>query len=106
MIHLVQIGNGLSRRVAVVEEPRLRCLVEVQTVYELAQESLGSGGRLSELALALARGETLDYDTVYAGHSEWRLLDAHRCAWRTFASVCHGNRPNPSGKRKGPAGDA
>lgn len=74
MIHLVQIGNGLSRRVAVVEEPRLRCLVEVQTVYELAQESLGSGGRLSELALALARGETLDYDTVYAGHSEWRLL--------------------------------
>jgi hypothetical protein len=74
VIHLVQIGNGSSRRVAVVEEPRLRCLAEVQTVYELAQESLRSGGRLSELALALAQGETLDYNPVYAGHSEWRLL--------------------------------
>jgi hypothetical protein len=29
---------------------------------------------LSDLALSLAQGETLDYDTVYAGASEWRLL--------------------------------
>ncbi len=74
MIHLVQIGNGSSRRVAVVEEPHLRCLTEVQSVYELAQRCLERGGRLSELALALAQGETLDYDAVYAGTSEWRLL--------------------------------
>ena len=26
MIHLVQIGNGTARRVALVEEPHLRCL--------------------------------------------------------------------------------
>ena len=26
MIHLVQIGNGTERRVAMVEEPHLRCL--------------------------------------------------------------------------------
>ena len=26
MIHLVQIGNGAERRVAMVEEPQLRCL--------------------------------------------------------------------------------
>jgi hypothetical protein len=35
MTHLVQIGNGSARRVAIVEEPGLCCLVEVQSVYEL-----------------------------------------------------------------------
>lgn len=74
MIRLVQLGNGSSRRVAVVEEPRLRCLIEVQSVYELAKRCLGSGGKLSDLALALAQGEMLDYNAIYAGASEWRLL--------------------------------
>ena len=37
MIHLVQISNGKSRRVAMVEEPKLRCLEGMESVYELAQ---------------------------------------------------------------------
>jgi hypothetical protein len=74
VIHLVQLGNGSSRRVAVVQEPRLRCLTEVQSVYELTKRSLKHGNKLSDLALALAQGESLDYDAVYAGASEWRLL--------------------------------
>lgn len=74
MVHLVQIGNGSSRRVALVEEPRLRCLADVQSVYELAQRCLASGAKLSELAQALAQDELLDYDAIYAGTSEWHLL--------------------------------
>jgi hypothetical protein len=74
MIHLVQISAGASRRVAIVEEPRLRCLTEVQSVYELVLRCLGHGGNLSEQALALAHGEVLDYDAIYGGTSEWRLL--------------------------------
>ncbi|MGD0942351.1 MAG: AraD1 family protein [Terracidiphilus sp.] len=74
MIHLVQISNGVSRRVALVEEPNLRCLIEVESVYEIAQRSLGSGRGLSDEVFALARGEVLAYDAVYAGTSEWRLL--------------------------------
>ncbi len=74
MIHLVQIGNGASRRVALVEEPRLRCLTEVESVYELVKRCLKSGGKLSELALALAHEEVLEYDAIYAGNSEWKLL--------------------------------
>jgi hypothetical protein len=74
VIHLVQIGNGWSRRVALVEEPHLRCLSEVQSIYELAQHCLNRGGKLTEIALALAQGETLDYDAVYAGNSDWHLL--------------------------------
>ena len=74
MTHLVQIGNGKSRRVAIVEEPRLRCLEGIQSVYELAQRCLRDGAKLGEQAHALARGELLDYDAVYAGASEWHLL--------------------------------
>jgi len=74
MIHLVQIRNGLLRRVALVEEPNLRCLTEVESVYELAKRCVKSGRGLSDEALELARGEILAYDAIYAENSEWRLL--------------------------------
>jgi hypothetical protein len=74
MIHLVQIGNSTLRRVAIVEEPHLRCLGEVTSVYELAQCCLREGLKLGEQALALAQPELLDYDAIYAGASEWKLL--------------------------------
>jgi hypothetical protein len=74
MIHLVQIGNGVARRVAVADVARLRCLTEVESVYELAQRCLRSGTKLSEQATVLAHGETLNYDAIYSGSSEWRLL--------------------------------
>ena len=74
MIHLVQIGNGSERRVAMVEEPQLRCLEEVSSVYELALRYAKFGSKISEQASALASGELLDYDAIYAGTSEWRLL--------------------------------
>jgi hypothetical protein len=74
MIHLVQIGNNSSRRVAIAEGSRLRCLTEVESVCELAKRSLRFGAKLSDQALALACGETLDYDAIYAGASEWQLL--------------------------------
>ena len=74
MIHLVQISNGSSRRVAVVEEPHLRCLREVETVYELVHRCLSRSGQLSTQALGLADGEVLDYNAIYTGTSEWHLL--------------------------------
>ena len=74
MIHLVQISNGVERRVAVVEEPHLRCLEGVLSVYELALRYAEFGSKLSEQASALASGELLDYEAIYAGRSEWRLL--------------------------------
>lgn len=74
MIHLVQISNGTSRRVAIVEEPHLRCLVEVQSIYELVMGCLHRGRQLSEQVLAFAVGEVLDYDSLYAGTSQWHLL--------------------------------
>jgi hypothetical protein len=74
MVHLVQISNDSSRRVAVVEEPNVRCLLDVQSVYELVQRCLSHGISLSDQALELANGEVLDYDAIYSGASEWHLL--------------------------------
>lgn len=74
MIHLVQITNGTERRVAKVSEPNLVCLEDVDTVYELALRLARFGSKMSEQATALASGEVLDYEAIYAGRSEWRLL--------------------------------
>ncbi len=74
MIHLVQISNGASRRVALVEEPNLRCLKGIQSAYELVQQCLLNEDKLGEQVLALAHGEVLQYDSIYNGKSEWHLL--------------------------------
>jgi hypothetical protein len=74
MVHLVQISNGALRRVALVEESNLRCLVEVESIYELALRCINFGLSLSEQATALAGGEVISYDAVYAETSEWHLL--------------------------------
>ena len=74
MMHLVQISNGSSRRVAIVEEPHLRCLDTIESVYTLAQASLLAGTSLSEQARILATGESLDYNAIYGGTSNWHLL--------------------------------
>src|SRR6185437_9973415 len=74
MLHLVQIANNKSRRVAAVEDPRLRCLTEVESVYDLANRCLKSGRGIRETVSALAQDETLDYNQIYSGTSEWLLL--------------------------------
>ena len=71
-IRLVQLQKGNERRVALVEEPRLR-LLNFSTVYELLAAAMKgeiSGGNLGQLPAA----ESLEYDPIYAGASGWRLL--------------------------------
>jgi hypothetical protein len=46
----------------------------MQSVYELAQQCLSRGMRLSERARTLASGEVLNYEAIYSGTSEWHLL--------------------------------
>jgi Resolvase, N terminal domain len=74
MVHLVQISNGTSRCVGLVEEPRIRCLEGVESVYALVGASLHSAVSLSEYVRARATGDLLDYDAIYFGRSEWKLL--------------------------------
>ncbi|HEX5424754.1 MAG TPA: AraD1 family protein [Candidatus Acidoferrales bacterium] len=74
MTSLVQLRKRNERRVALVEEPRLRLLSDFTSVYDLAQAAIDRGAKLAELARERAKGDQLDYDSVYDGRSEWRIL--------------------------------
>jgi hypothetical protein len=76
MTRLIQINKGDERRVALVEEPHLRLLGEVSSIYALANSAISSGIKLSGAARQRATQELLDYDAIYGGRSEWRILPA------------------------------
>src|SRR5437879_6577364 len=73
-MHLVQIADLTARRVALVEEPYLRCVTGVTSIYELARECLKTGNSITERVRSLAVGQSLLYDDVYSGNAPWRLL--------------------------------
>jgi hypothetical protein len=74
-MRLIQIRQGNSRRIAVVEEPRVRLLAaEVGSVYALAMEAIAQGKKLEEVIREMATDETLDYEAIYRGQSPWKLL--------------------------------
>ena len=75
MPRLVQLQNGARRRVALVEDARLRLLAgEFTSVLALAGAALAPGAKLGALIQKHATDETLDYDSIHRGASEWRLL--------------------------------
>ena len=76
MTRLIQIQHGLNRAVALVAEPRARLLDGVKSILQLAQEAVASQIALAKLIEIKAAGEWLDYDPIYRGESQWRLLPA------------------------------
>jgi hypothetical protein len=74
MTRLLQIRKGNVRRVALVEEPHLRLLGACETTYALAFAALESGRSVKELVRQRVTDEILDYDPIYQGQSEWRVL--------------------------------
>jgi hypothetical protein len=75
-MRLVQLRTGDKRAVAVVEEPSLRVLRGSESVYALAVAAIERGERLPALVAANRSDTALDYDAIYAGRGEWRLLPA------------------------------
>jgi hypothetical protein len=76
MVRLIQLQNGATRGVALVEEPQLRLLEGAASVVALAREALATGTALTALARQRATGEWLDYEAIYRGESPWRILPA------------------------------
>jgi hypothetical protein len=76
MTRLIQIQKDAVRRVGLVEEPFLRLLADAPSIYTLATDAIARGITLSESAKQKLSVELLDYDSVYSGHSEWRILPA------------------------------
>jgi hypothetical protein len=73
-MRFVQLAAGDVRRVALVEEPKLRLLHTFESMYGLAQAAIASGGKLTSVAGNHLTDESLDYDEVYGGSAKWKLL--------------------------------
>lgn len=73
-MHLVQLSGERGRRVAMVREPQIVLLREVDTVLALVQRSLAEGRTLTETAERSAGDESVSYDEVWEGRSPWKLL--------------------------------
>jgi len=73
MTRLVQLQQGSTRRVALVDEPHLKLLAGVASVYQLAASAQQEKSFASDISERVVDGK-LDYDQVYSGKSEWKLL--------------------------------
>jgi hypothetical protein len=73
-MRLVQLKAGETRRVAIVEEPNLRLLRDFDSLAALAQAAIANGGKLSSVVAGHLTDEFLDYEPIYEGRGEWRLL--------------------------------
>src|SRR6202021_2219928 len=76
MTRLIQIKKKGIRRVALIQDPNIRLLDNFSSIYELAHIAIAARMKLSEAARQRARLETIDYNPIYNGSSEWRLLPA------------------------------
>lgn len=75
MTSLVQLRHQSgARAVCVASGADLRKLRTVHSVYELAQRALSMQLTLQNLIEIEVTNDTISYDAVYEGKSEWRLL--------------------------------
>jgi hypothetical protein len=73
-MRLVQLDRRGERAVAFIEGERLRILKRFGSAYELALAAIRGTRSLVELVGESDSGTDIDYDQVYSGGSEWRLL--------------------------------
>jgi hypothetical protein len=78
MIRLVQLTHPrFGRRVAVVAHDTLELQLDgIDSVYRLAEMAIASKKPLAKFVALTPRAESLSYDAVYNGKSDWRLLPA------------------------------
>jgi hypothetical protein len=72
-LHLVQLLGPDGRRIAVVDEPNLRLLEAPLSVYALIQQAIAQSA-VSSLVQQSLSNQSIPYDAVYDGQSEWQLL--------------------------------
>ena len=77
MIRLIQIVHPKEgRSIAKIDGDRCALIDGYVTVHCLAAAVLRQGGTLTGAVDAALSGESLDYNAVYAGQSDWKLLPA------------------------------
>ncbi len=77
MTRLIQIHHlKHGRRVALVANGSLQVLATHRSVFELAQAALAAGTPAASAAQKDVSDRSLNYDEVYTGESDWRILPA------------------------------
>ena len=71
---LVQLKNKATRAIALVSEPDLILISNFSSVYEMALKAIDTGISLKKLIEQNLSDNTLDYNTIYNGLSDWQLL--------------------------------
>src|SRR5713101_406929 len=75
-MRLIQLQGPAGRRIGVVEDAQIHLLNNSRSVFALANAALEAAISLTKQASNDLSGERLDYDAIYAGASEWRILPA------------------------------
>lgn len=75
-MHVVQLRREGVRRVGIVDDSKIQLLdaSNGRTVYEFAMYAINHGRRLLSVLKDAKTSETLNYDEIHAGETEWRLL--------------------------------
>lgn len=60
--------------VALVDEPHLRPLRDCESIYSLAHSAISSEETISEIVQRRVSTNRLEYEPIYAGESDWRIL--------------------------------
>jgi len=90
-IRLVQIVHpAVGRKVALVKEPALLLLEGVHSVYELAVRALELQISMPAIIERHLGGDELDYNKVYDGLADWRMLPSFDCPENQFNCLVSG----------------
>ncbi|MBV9624808.1 MAG: GguC protein [Acidobacteria bacterium] len=75
-LRLIQLEKLGVRHVALVSGSRLQILPGVESIYALVTRALEAGVKLSQAVEQHPTEDLLDYDPIYEGSSDWRILPA------------------------------
>ncbi|MEJ8843590.1 AraD1 family protein [Lacibacter sp. H375] len=90
-IRLVQLGNsGLQRKLALVQEPFLILLNNFSTAYDLILEVIKTKTDVRLLIENTLSSLQLEYDLVYEGKTDWKILPSFDCPQNPFACLVSG----------------
>lgn len=90
-IRVVQIlHEKQGRALAIVEEPSLVLISQFKSVYDAALEALRTNVKLADLILDMRSEVKLNYDRIYNGNDDWKLLPAFDCPQNPFGCLVAG----------------
>lgn len=90
-IRLVQLIHPQhSRNVALVRDSSLILFREIHSIYDLALEAIRKEKKIHDLVDLHLSNSTLDYDSIYYGRDEWKLLPSFDHPHNPFGCLVSG----------------